>query len=88
MRLRKASPVLAAVAVGGALVLGGCGGGGDSTTSAQPEKATTPASQVSNGGMKHEDAMTGGHGDAMNGHHSDGAMHDGGEDHGGAMMGH
>ncbi len=80
MRLRKASPVLAVLAVGGVLVLGGCGGGGDSTTSAQPAKATEPASQVSNGAMKHEDARKG--------HQSDDAMkHDEVDDHGGAMKG-
>jgi hypothetical protein len=56
MRVSRTIPALAAVAVGGALALGGCGGG-DSTTS----DSGTPASQVSTDGtddaMKHDDAM-------------------------------
>jgi hypothetical protein len=65
MRVRKTSSALAALAVGGALVLGGCGDG-DSSTEAETGKATTPASQASNGAMKRED-------DAMK--DDSGAMH-------------
>lgn len=75
MRGRKTIPVPATIAVGGALVLGGCGGS-DSTT------GTSNASAPAHAAMKgHREAMHGDkaakdrHGDAMNQHHE--AMHEG-----------
>jgi hypothetical protein len=76
MRERKAISALAVAAVGGALVLGGCGGGGGESTGAN--EGTAPASKVTHqGAMKHENAMED-HGGAMK---HENAM----KDHGGAM---
>lgn len=95
MRSRKVTGALAAVAVSGALVFGGCGGGNDASTS-----GSKPASQTTGDSMKHEDAMkddgaakgnSGAMKDdgAMKQDHAmkddDGAMHDQSDDHGGAM---
>jgi hypothetical protein len=67
---KKAVPALAAVAVGGALALAGCGD--DDSTAA--DNATTPAGQVSDEAMKGEDAMKD-HSDAMK-EGGGGAMHE------------
>lgn len=72
MRKRSGMAVLATVAVGGALTVAGCGGGGDTTESGS---GSTPASQVTDKAMKHEEAMKD-HGDAMK---HDTAMKDHGE---------
>jgi hypothetical protein len=71
MRVRKASSAIAAIAVGGALVLGGCGGNDDSTAA---QKANTMHDE----GAMHD--QSDGHGDAMKDDHG-GAM----EGHGDAM---
>ena len=73
---RKAAPALASLAIGGALVLGGCGGGDDSATSAEPAKG------MHDDAMKNEDSMKGDGEHAMK---DDNAMHDETDDHGEAM---
>jgi len=80
MHYRKAGPALASLAIGGALVLGGCGGGDDSATSAEPAKA------MHDDAMKHDDSMKG---DGSTQHHATGGTMKGEhvmkDDHGGAM---
>jgi hypothetical protein len=61
MHGRKTASGLAALAVGGAIVLGGCGG--DSTT--ESRNASAPAGAA----MKGKDDATKGEDQAMNGHH-------------------
>src|SRR5690348_12919073 len=94
---RKTTAVLATLAVGGAIALGGCGS--DDSTAA----GTTPSGQSSEGAMKHEDSMKGHddamkhdddamkHEDSMKGDddamHGEGSMHGEQDDHGEAMKG-
>jgi hypothetical protein len=60
MRGKKTAGVMAAVAVGGALAIGGCGGGDSATGETAPAKAADGVA------MKHEgDAMKQKNGDAM-----------------------
>lgn len=66
---RKTTSLLATIAVGGVLVLGGCGGGSDSTTSVHD------AMHGSKSMKGHHDAMNQHHDNAMKGHHE--AMQEG-----------
>ena len=75
MRGRKTATGLAVIAVGGAIVLGGCGGSSGSTT--ETRNAGAPAGTAMKG---HHDAMHGGKEEkgshqAMDQHHE--AMHEG-----------
>jgi hypothetical protein len=95
MRGRKTTSGLAAIAVGGALVLGGCGGGSGTTDSSN---ASAPAGAAMKGkhddmkaehdAMKGDDAMKG-QGHAMPGDeeamHGEKAMHEKNAGHGEAM---
>jgi hypothetical protein len=63
---------LTGLAVGAAILIGGCGGG-DSTTGSGSANGTTPASQVSNGAAMHESSMKK-NGSTM---HDQGSMHGG-----------
>jgi|GEM_PF-4695232 len=88
MRYRKAGPALASLAIGGALVLGGCGGGDDSATSAEPAKAMHDDAMKGDGSTKHGDSMKSDDSTKHDGEHAmkdDNAMHDETDDHGGAM---
>ena len=96
MRGRKTTSGLAAIAVGGALVLGGCGGGSSMTDSSNASAPADAAMKGKHDDMKAEhDAMKGedqamkGHHQAMSGDHQamhgEKAMREKGAGHGEAM---
>jgi hypothetical protein len=82
---RKTIAPVAALAVAGVLVLGGCGGGDSATGSTAPAKSSDGAAMHGDDAMKppHEDAMKGDHGAG----HGDDAMHGKTDDHSEAMKG-
>lgn len=81
MRGKRAATGLAAIAVGGVLVLGGCGGGDETSTDAKPAKSGG-AMKDESGAMKHEGSMKHEEGAMKD---DEGAMHDEAEKHGEAM---
>lgn len=88
---RKTTSGMAALAVGGVLILGGCGGGSDSTNTGATDGATMKhqSNAMKSDGKKQGGGAMKGDDGAM---HEEGddkgrAMHDGSDDHPGAMHG-
>jgi hypothetical protein len=73
---------LAAIAVGGALVLGGCGGGSSTTDSSNASAPADAAMKGKHDNMKAEHDAMKGEDQAM---HGEKAMHEKGAGHGDAM---